>query len=165
MTGIGERRGSRVGRSARIARGTGLLGITPPLGTYRQRQRGEGITGGGEKRGKGDWRFSPSVELGRAARQKGDGAPSVASAQATTEVIPRLANCADDGAPRRTSARHCGRRGEELAGECGEMWRAGGGDDRQGGLCLSSRLWPRSSWTWARLAWGAVVVRKKGGKG
>jgi hypothetical protein len=77
--------------------------------------------GGGEKRGKGDWRFSPSVELDQEARRKGDGAPSVASAQVTTEVIPRLANCTNDGAPRRTWARHYGRRGEELAGECGEM--------------------------------------------
>jgi hypothetical protein len=73
------------------------------------------------------------VELGRAARRKGDDAPSVANAQATAEVIPRLGNCADGGAPRRTSARHCGRRGEELVGECGKMRRAGGGDDSRGG--------------------------------
>jgi hypothetical protein len=56
--------------------------------------------GGGEKGGKGEWRFSPSMELGRAARRKGDGAPSVASAQATAEVVPRLDNCADDDTPR-----------------------------------------------------------------
>jgi hypothetical protein len=80
MTGISERRGSRVGRSARIARGTRLLGMTQPLGAYRRRQRGEGRTGGGEKRGNEDWRLSPSVELGRAARRKGDGASSAASA-------------------------------------------------------------------------------------
>jgi hypothetical protein len=34
---------------------------------------------------------------------------------------------------RRSSARHDRRRGEKLAGECGGMRRAGGGDDRQGG--------------------------------
>jgi hypothetical protein len=66
-----------------------------------------GRTGGGEKGGKGDWQFSPSVELGR-------------------------------------------------------MRRAAGGDDRGGGLCLGSRSWPRSSWTWARRAWGAVAARKGG---
>jgi hypothetical protein len=36
------------------------------------------------------------------------------------------------GAPRRTSARHDGRRGEELVGECGGMRQAGGGDDLRG---------------------------------
>jgi hypothetical protein len=79
-----------------------------------------------------------------------------------TEVIPRLDNCADDNAPRRTSVRHGGRRGEELARGCGGMKRAGGGDDRRGGLCLGSRSWPRSSWTWARRARGAVATRKGG---
>jgi hypothetical protein len=130
MTRICERRGSRAGRSVGIARGARLFGVTQPLGACRRWQRREGRTGWGEKGGKGDWRFSPTVELGRAARQKGGGAPSAASAQATTEVISRLGNCADGGAPRRTSARRGGRRGEELARECGGMMRAGGGDDR-----------------------------------
>jgi hypothetical protein len=61
------------------------------------------------------------MELDRAARWKGDGAPSATSAQATVEVVLRLGNCVDGGAPQRTSARHDGHRGEELAGECGEQ--------------------------------------------
>jgi hypothetical protein len=30
------------------------------------------------------------------------------------------------------------------------------------GLCLGSRSWPRSSWTWARRARGVVAARKGG---
>jgi hypothetical protein len=90
MTEIGERQGSRAGRSAGIARGACLFGVTQPPGEYQRRQRREGRMGGGEKGGKGDWQFSPLVELGRAARWKGGGAPSAASAQASAEVIPRL---------------------------------------------------------------------------
>jgi hypothetical protein len=115
----------------------------------------------GEKEGKGDWWFSPLVELGRAARwKKGGGAPDAASALATAVVAPSLSNCADSGAPRRTSARHGGPKGEELARGCGKMRRARGGDDRQGGLCPGSRSWPRSTQTWAWQAGRTVAARK-----
>jgi hypothetical protein len=67
------------------------------------------------------------VELDRVAQRKGSGVSGTASAQTSAMVALRLDERADDGAPRRTSARHDEHRGEVLVGCFGEMRRAGGG--------------------------------------
>jgi hypothetical protein len=115
------------GRDWRMARTKGRLadgdcsGSLPlrhatALGAHRRWQRREGRTSEGEKEGREDWRFSPTVVLGRSAQRKGGGVPGVASTRTATAVLPRLDECADDDAPRRTSARHSECRGEGLAG-------------------------------------------------
>jgi hypothetical protein len=63
-----------------------------------------------------DLRFSPTVELGRAAQRKGGSVPGATSTRTAAAMVPRLDERVDSGAPRRTSARHGERREKDWLG-------------------------------------------------